>query len=94
MAEEVLLKAIIACIFVHLKKQYSGDVGIDVFSHGDNRYRIVLKLTRGINFDALRREVKAAENNEFAIKPDCTEFGGGQGLGTIPFFLKINFGAE
>lgn len=81
-----LLKHVMKLIFVQLKKQYSGAVGVNVFQTG-TKYSVTLKLTKGIDFDAMRKEINAS-NDFFRIKPDCSNFGGHE-IGTIPFFLKF-----
>lgn len=86
------LKEILKVIFGILKQQYSGSVGVDVFkqpeSETKHRYVVTLTLSRGINFDLLRRGVKKC-NGDFAVKPDCTHFGGESKLGVIQFYLRI-----
>jgi hypothetical protein len=90
--EEERLKEVLKVVFGILKQQYSGNVGVDVFQQSDSetkhRYVVTLTLSRGINFDMLRRGVKKC-NGAFAVKPDCTNYGGESKLGVIQFYLRI-----
>lgn len=81
------LQLILSQILGHLKAQYSGTVAVDVYACGRMCYKIVLQLVKGINFDDLQHLVNTG-NEMYAIRPDCTNFGGHE-KGTVPFFLDI-----
>lgn len=91
--EENRLKEILRVIFGILKQQYSGSVGVDVFQQAESetkhRYMVTFTLSRGINFDMLRRGVKEC-NSGFTVKPNCTNYGGSSEVGVISFYLRIH----